>query len=136
MNKIPPQEAAEKTLGEVIREIRLQKSMSMRDFASRAKLKSVAFIADVERGFRNPSSEVLANMADALGVPVSRLRGYDHRAPVQEIRTITEQDPQWAMAFREVVDLAGRGMTPKVLINLLREADKTADKQEKFQGMP
>ena len=110
--------------------------MSMREFTSRAKLKSVAFIADVERGFRNPSSEVLANMAEALGVPLSQLRGYDHRAPVQEIRTITEQDPQWAMAFREVVDQAGRGMTPKNLMDLLREADKSAHRQTNLQGIP
>jgi len=135
MNKLQPP-VAEKTLGEIIREIRLAKKMSMREFTSRAKLKSVAFIADVERGFRNPSSEVLANMAEALGVPLSKLRGYDHRAPVQEIRTITEQDPQWAMAFREVVDLAGRGMTPKTLMGLLREADRSAHQQEKLQGIP
>ena len=135
MNTTRPQ-PAEKTLGEVIREIRLAKKMSMREFTSRAKLKSVAFIADVERGFRNPSSEVLANMAEALGVPLSQLRGYDHRAPVQEIRTITEQDPQWAMAFREVVDQAGRGMTPKNLMDLLREADKSAHRQTNLQGIP
>lgn len=123
----------ERTLGEMIREMRLARRLSMRELAARAKLKSVAFIADVERGFRNPSPEVLANLAKALEVPLQDLRGLDHRAPVQEIRDITEQNPQWAMAFREVVDRADKGLTPAQLIDLLRG---TEERQTRFQGMP
>ena len=114
----------EKTLGEAIRELRQLRNMSMREFAKKAGLKSVAFIADVERGFRNPSADVLEQMAKALGVPLHHLRGYDQRAPVEEIRSITEKNPQWAMALREVVDRAGRGdLTPSALMDLLNNKD-------------
>ena len=114
--------ALEPTLGETIRGMRIEKRMSMRDFAARAGLKSVAFIADVERGFRNPSPDVLGQMARALEVPLSRLRSVDTRPPVAEIRTITTQNPEWATAFREVVDLAGQGVTPQEIIRALRDA--------------
>jgi transcriptional regulator with XRE-family HTH domain len=112
----------EPTLGETIRAMRIEKRMSMRDFAAKAGLKSVAFIADVERGFRNPSPEVLVKMAHALDVPVQRLRSMDTRPPVAEIRTMTHQNPEWASAFREVVDLAEKGVAPQEIIRALRDA--------------
>lgn len=110
------------TFGAKIRELRQSRAMSMRDLALRANLKSVAFIADVEKGFRNPSPEVLADIAKALETPLAELRAFDLRAPVQEIRDITERDPEWAMAFRKVVDCAGEGLTPRGLMNLLQSA--------------
>lgn len=123
--------APELTLGETIRAMRIEKRMSMRDFAAKAGLKSVAFIADVERGFRNPSPEVLGHMARALEVPIHQLRKMDTRPPVAEIRHITQENPEWATAFREVVDLAGRGVTPQEIIRVLRDA-KSPAVQEKL----
>lgn len=107
------------TLGERIKQLRLDAGLSMRALAEKAGLKSVAFVSDVERGFRNPSPEVLAAFAKALEVSLDDLRGYDHRAPVQEIRDITEKNPAWAMAFRRVVDAAESGVTPEQIIAIL-----------------
>jgi len=108
------------SLGDRIKRRRLELGMSMRALAQTAKLKSVAFVADVERGFRNPSSEVLRDLALALELPLDELRGLDRRAPVQEIRAITERNPAWAAAFRRVVDAAETGaVTPDELVKLI-----------------
>jgi transcriptional regulator with XRE-family HTH domain len=122
----------EPKLGETIRAMRIEKRMSMRDFAAKAGLKSVAFIADVERGFRNPSPEVLGHMARALEVPLNMLRQMDTRPPVAEIRHITQENPEWATAFREVVDLAGQGVSPEEILRVLRSA-KPPLQQEDLQ---
>jgi transcriptional regulator with XRE-family HTH domain len=108
------------TLGSRIREIRLARGFSMRELTTRAHLKSVAFIADLEKGFRNPSPEVMAHLATALGVPLDELRSYDRRAPLQEISALAEKDTAWAAAFRKVVDAANSGkLTAKKLQTLL-----------------
>ena len=108
------------SLGDRIKRRRLELGMSMRALAQTAKLKSVAFVADVERGFRNPSPEVLRDLALALELPLDELRGLDRRAPVQEIRAITERNPAWAAAFRRVVDAAETGaVTPDELVKLI-----------------
>jgi transcriptional regulator with XRE-family HTH domain len=110
------------SLGDRIKRRRLELGLSMRALAQAAKLKSVAFVADVERGFRNPSSEVLRDLALALELPLDELRGLDRRAPVQEIRTMTERNPAWAAAFRRVVDAAEAGdVTPDELVHLLEK---------------
>jgi transcriptional regulator with XRE-family HTH domain len=116
------------TLGERIKELRLARNLSMRQLAAGAGLKSVAFVSDVERGFRHPSIEVLTGLAASLDVPLSELRGLDQRAPVEEIKTLTERDPEWAMAFRSVIDAAGAGsITPRSLVKILhRNAASTA----------
>jgi transcriptional regulator with XRE-family HTH domain len=111
---------AAQTLGMRIRELRQARGYSMRELTTRAKLKSVAFIADLERGYRNPSPEVLANLAAGLGVPLEELRAYDRRAPLHEIAALTEKDPAWAPVFRAIVDAANAGkLTPKKLQKLL-----------------
>lgn len=110
------------SLGTRIKELRIQKNLSMRALAQRAGLKSVAFVADVEKGYRNPSSDVLTAFAVALEIPSSELRELDSRAPIQEIRDMTETNPAWAMAFRRVVDAANQGdVTPDQLISLLEK---------------
>jgi transcriptional regulator with XRE-family HTH domain len=115
-NQPPP------TLGERIKELRLARNLSMRQLAAGAGLKSVAFVSDVERGFRHPSIEVLTGLAASLDVPLSELRGLDQRAPVEEIKTLTERDPDWAMAFRSVVDAASTGgMTPEQLVRMMEK---------------
>jgi transcriptional regulator with XRE-family HTH domain len=119
---------AEQTLGSRIRELRQARGYSMRELTSRSKLKSVAFIADLERGFRNPSPEVLANLAVGLGVPLDDLRSHDRRAPLHEIAKLAEKDAAWASAFRAVVDAANSGkLTPKKLQKLLEASTVPPD---------
>ena len=116
------------TLGSRIKDERMKLGLSMRALAHLAGLKSVAFVADVEKGFRHPSPDVLEKLATALKLPCAELRDLDARAPVQEIRDITERNPEWAMAFRRMVDAANGGaVTPGNVI-------KFVDKSEKNQG--
>ncbi len=118
------------SLGERIKEVRVSKGLSMRALAKEAGLKSVAFVADVEKGFRYPSPEVLAAFAEALGISPSELRDLDSRAPVQEIRDMTVSNPAWAMAFRRLVDSAQQGdISPSDLIRII-EQRKSAVPQE------
>lgn len=94
----------------------------MRRLAEAAGLKSVAFVADVERGFRNPSAEVLAALAEALNQPLDALRRYDLRPPVTELRQLTAKNADWALALRKLVDAAqSRQLTPEGLIRLLEK---------------
>jgi transcriptional regulator with XRE-family HTH domain len=124
-NHDPMNTAAPITLGGRIREERMKLGLSMRALAQRAGLKSVAFVADLEKGFRHPSPDVLENFAIALNLPVAALRELDCRAPVQEIRDITEKNPEWAMAFRRMVDAANDGaVTPGNVIQFVANSEK------------
>jgi transcriptional regulator with XRE-family HTH domain len=111
------------SLGERIKTLRTERGLSMRALAQAAGLKSVAFVSDLERGFRHPSPEVLVALAKALNQPLESLRRYDLRPPVQELRALTAREPDWALALRKLVDAAqSRRLTPENLIRLL---DKT-----------
>jgi len=122
--------SAPKSLGARLRELRQARKFSMRELASRARLKSVAYISDLENGFRNPSPEVLADLAKALEVPLVELRVHDRRAPLQEIAALTEKDPAWAAIFRQIVDAAAGGqLTPKSLGALLKSSAPDAHRQ-------
>jgi len=77
--------------------------MSLREFAKKLDC-SPAFISDIELGRRHPSDKVLSEMARVLKVKVEELRGMDVRAPIDEIKRITQDDPTFALAFRTVID--------------------------------
>lgn len=57
-------------LGDVLRDFRLQKGMTLRQVASRASV-ALGYLSEVERGQKEASSEVLASVAEALDTPVS-----------------------------------------------------------------
>jgi transcriptional regulator with XRE-family HTH domain len=57
-------------LGDVLRDFRLQKAMTLRQVASRASV-ALGYLSEVERGQKEASSEILASVADALDTPVS-----------------------------------------------------------------
>jgi len=103
-----------KTLGMHIRELREQKDLSLREFAKRLAL-SAAFISDVELGRRQPSDSVLAHMARILETSLEELGTFDTRAPVEEIKRLTNENPAYGLAFRRVI---GEKVTPQELIEL------------------
>jgi transcriptional regulator with XRE-family HTH domain len=108
------------TLGERIRQLRLEKKLSMRALALKAGIKSVAFIADIEKGYRKPAPENLERLAQALETPLEELRELDDRAPVSEIRRLVEENPEWAMAFRKMVKEAqSSNLTPRGLVKMI-----------------
>lgn len=57
-------------IGDVLRDFRLQKAMTLRQVASRASV-ALGYLSEVERGQKEASSEILASVADALDTPLS-----------------------------------------------------------------
>lgn len=91
------------TLGAFIRRLRDEKDISLREFAKRIRC-TPPFLSDVELSRRNPSDEILARIAKELGVSEQELRKRDIRAPIEDIKRVTQSDPKFAMAFRRVID--------------------------------
>jgi len=59
-------------IGDVLRDYRLQKGMTLRQVAGRASV-ALGYLSEIERGQKEASSEVLASIADALDEPLSRI---------------------------------------------------------------
>jgi transcriptional regulator with XRE-family HTH domain len=59
-------------IGDVLRDVRLQKAMTLRQVASRASV-ALGYLSEVERGQKEASSEILASVADALDTPISTI---------------------------------------------------------------
>jgi transcriptional regulator with XRE-family HTH domain len=64
--------AMRQLVGEVLRARRIAQELTLRDVSARARV-SLGYISEVERGQKEPSSELLAALAGALDVPLSRL---------------------------------------------------------------
>ncbi len=77
--------------------------ISLREFAKQLDC-SAAFISDIELGRRNPSEKVLAEIARILHVKVEVLQEMDIRAPIEDIKRLTQSDPRFALAFRTMID--------------------------------
>jgi transcriptional regulator with XRE-family HTH domain len=90
-------------IGSYIRKRRDELDLSLRELAKRLDC-SPAFISDIELGRRHPSEKVLIEIARILKVKVEELRGMDLRAPIDDIKRITLDDPTFALAFRTVID--------------------------------
>jgi len=93
-----------KTLGQRIRELRDEKDFSLREFADKLGGVSAAHISDIELGRRYPSDELLKKMADKLDTTVDDLRSYDSRAPVEDLKRMSESDSTFGFALRKLVD--------------------------------
>lgn len=57
-------------LGDVLRDVRLQKGRTLRQVAAKASV-ALGYLSEIERGQKEASSEIIASVADALDVPVS-----------------------------------------------------------------
>jgi transcriptional regulator with XRE-family HTH domain len=91
------------TLGAFVQRKRDELDMSLREFARQIGY-TAPFVSDIERGRRNPSDDVLAEIARVLKVSVEELRKRDARAPIDDIKRMAQSDPKFAMAFRTVID--------------------------------
>jgi transcriptional regulator with XRE-family HTH domain len=91
------------TLGAYMRRRRDELDISLREFAKQLDC-SAAFISDIELGKRNPSEKVLAEIARILEVKVEALQEMDVRAPIEDIKRLTQNDPRFALAFRTMID--------------------------------
>lgn len=59
-------------IGDVLRDVRLQKAMTLRQVAGRASV-ALGYLSEVERGQKEASSEILASVAEALDTPISSI---------------------------------------------------------------
>lgn len=59
-------------VGEVLRAHRLAQGLTLRDVSQKARV-SLGYISEIERGQKEPSSELLAALAAALDVPLSKV---------------------------------------------------------------
>ena len=106
-----------KSLGEFIRDRRDELDLSLREFARQVGC-SAPFASDVERGRRFPSDSMLEDMARVLQTDVEELRALDPRPPLEEIRRLSERDPQYAFAFRTIVD---KGISAKEIADFAKK---------------
>jgi transcriptional regulator with XRE-family HTH domain len=90
-------------LGSFMRRRRDELDLSLREFAKRLDC-SAAFISDIELGRRHPSDKVLAEIARVLDVKLEMLQAMDERAPLEDIKRLTQSDPRYALAFRTMID--------------------------------
>ena len=116
-----------KPLGEIIRELRLELDVSLREFARELDV-SPAFLSDVELGRRFPSDELLALIAKKLRTPLDTLRAHDNRASIDELRRRATVDPQYAFALRRIVE---KNLTSDEILQLVNRARGAENKKEK-----
>lgn len=106
-------------LGEIMRKLREDLGISLREFSRRAEL-SPSFVSDVENGRRYPSLMRLKRIAKTLNVPVSRLADVDHRVTLALLRGMLEDDPDWGPVFRRIHAAAADGaLVPAALMKKL-----------------
>lgn len=59
-------------LGDVLRQLRLRQGRTLREVSAAARV-SLGYLSEVERGQKEASSELLASICKALGVPLSHV---------------------------------------------------------------
>ena len=64
--------AMRQLVGEVLRARRMAQGLTLRDVSGKARV-SLGYISEVERGQKEASSELLAALAAALDVPLSKV---------------------------------------------------------------
>jgi transcriptional regulator with XRE-family HTH domain len=92
-------------MGEVLRDVRLAQGKTLRDVSSVARV-SLGYLSEVERGQKEPSSELLASICEALEMPMSTLLSdvSDRFALAEATRevapSIPDTVPEWFAAQR------------------------------------
>lgn len=104
------------SFGEQLRAFREKQDLSLRELARKVGI-SAPFLSDIERGNRLPSDRVLRELARALGIPEGELRSGDPRPPLEGLRKLAAGDPEYSIAFREIVD---SGISAAELMSLLQ----------------
>lgn len=59
-------------IGDVLRRARVAQGRTLREVSDAARV-SLGYLSEVERGRKEPSSELLASICGALGIPLSRV---------------------------------------------------------------
>ncbi len=114
------------TFGERIRELRIDRELSLRQLARRIG-KSAPFLSDIELGRRFPSEGVLRAIAKELEVELAHLKEYDHRESITTLKQLSMEDPEWRLALRTATAQIRKGLTPEELIQRLTGSQREND---------
>ena len=81
-------------IGDVLRDVHLQKGRTLREVASKASV-ALGYLSEVERGQKEASSEILASVADALDTPISAIMREvgDRLAVLEGLSTVPDTLP-------------------------------------------
>jgi transcriptional regulator with XRE-family HTH domain len=115
-----------KSFGEMIRELREARDLSLRELARTMGI-SAPFLSDVELGRRFPSSDLLKKLAKELHKSVEELQAYDTRPPLADFKRLAASDPAYGFALRKVVD---KKFTAEELLKFAESKDKTKRKSK------
>lgn len=81
-------------LGDVLRDARRAQGRTLRQVSSDARV-SLGYLSEIERGQKEASSELLASVADALGLPLSYvLREVSDRIALAEGVVVPDTVPE------------------------------------------
>lgn len=126
-----------KPLGARIRELRQAARMSLRDLGDQLKEPgnpnpvSAAYLSDLENGRRFPSDEMFGKLAAALGTTEEELRSHDQRAAGRELEDLVEMNPQYAFAFRQMIDdVKESGIPPEEVAAAFKRKRGSIDEEE------
>jgi len=118
-------------IGPFIRKRRDELDLSLRELAKQLDC-SPSFISDIELGRRHPSDKVLIEIAKILKVKAEDLRNMDLRAPIDDIKRVTQDDPSFALAFRTVVDrIKDKNVSANELLEWLKKKEGEKKGKEK-----
>lgn len=67
-----PRTSRQARIGKAVKAVRTAQGLTQEDLAARADLHPT-YVSDVERGARNPSWDVIARIAEGIGVPVATI---------------------------------------------------------------
>ncbi|MBU2573538.1 MAG: helix-turn-helix domain-containing protein [Elusimicrobia bacterium] len=93
-----------KTFGDHIRELRGARDLTLKEFGDKLDSATAPFLSDIELGRRYPSPDLLEKMARVLLTSVADLKSYDTRPPIQELKKKNDENPQYGLAFRKLVE--------------------------------
>jgi transcriptional regulator with XRE-family HTH domain len=76
-----PRTSRQARIGKAVKAVRSAQGLTQEDLAAKADLHPT-YISDVERGVRNPSWDVIARLAEGMGVPAAAIAAeYDQLKP-------------------------------------------------------
>ncbi|MBU2603883.1 MAG: helix-turn-helix domain-containing protein [Actinobacteria bacterium] len=94
-----------------IRRLRTEREFTLQALADESGI-SKSYLGDIEKGRKNPTTDVVEAVAEALGVPARRLlyhAALDEDDPLFESGQLTlEADTEEALELRELTQLARR----------------------------
>jgi transcriptional regulator with XRE-family HTH domain len=113
-----------KTLGDILREARVDLDLSLRDLAKKLDV-SPSYVSDIENNRRVPAEDVLRNMALTLRLEFDDLMARAGRFGDEAVRYM-QRTPAAGVLFRR---LAQHDLSGDVIEKLIRETETLAGKK-------